>query len=75
MSGGRIAALVFAIILLVPGGCFIFFGVRNLHDDTAAVEAFDVGPTLLLTGLAILSVTGFLTWLAFRKRKQSQVPM
>lgn len=54
MSGGQIAALIGAIVLLLPGGCFLFFGVTVL-------------PPLALVGLIIL---GFVVWLfaiAFRK--------
>jgi membrane protein implicated in regulation of membrane protease activity len=69
MSGGQIAALVCAVILLLPGGCFLVFGIGMLTDKTGYAS---VGPPLLLIGLAILSVAGLLCWLAFRKRKPPQ---
>ena len=63
MSGGQIAALIFAILLLLPGGCFLFFGIV-LRPGTA-VSA----PSLvLLIGVAILALAGLLFWLAFRRR-------
>ncbi|HEV3176492.1 MAG TPA: hypothetical protein VGZ72_10910 [Stellaceae bacterium] len=71
MSGGQIAALVFAVILLIPGGCFLVFGIGMLTDNTGYSN---VGPPLLLTGLAILSVVGLLGWVAFRKRNPPQPP-
>jgi membrane protein implicated in regulation of membrane protease activity len=71
MSGGQIAALVFAVILLIPGGCFMVFGIGMLTDNTGYR---DVGPPLLLVGLAIFSVAGLLGWVAFRKRNPPQPP-
>ena len=61
MTGGQIAALIFALLLLLPGGCFFILGIgfsaRNDSD----------GPMLLLVGIVMLSVMGLLFWLAFRK--------
>jgi hypothetical protein len=54
MSGGQIAALVCAIILLFPGGCFLFFGVAVL-------------PPLLLIAFIILGLAAFLFSYAFRR--------
>jgi hypothetical protein len=68
MSGGQIAALLFAVILLIPGGCFFIMGVSLLTDKT------DYGGLDLLAvavGLGLLSLVGFLGWIAFRKRKPS----
>jgi len=70
MSGGQIASLVFAVILLIPGGCFLIFGV----SITNGPEATAAGPPLVLIGLAILSVAGLLAWFAFRKRKLPRTP-
>ena len=53
MSGGQIAALVCAIILLFPGGCFLFFGVIGL-------------PPLLLIAFIILGLAAWLFAFAFR---------
>jgi hypothetical protein len=55
MSVGQIAALVAAIILLFPGGCFLFFGVVAL-------------PPLLLVGFIILGLAAWQFSIAFRRR-------
>ena len=56
MSGGQIAALVFAVILLIPGGCFTVFGIGMLGDP----GAYGLGPPLLIIGLVILVFVAFL---------------
>ena len=61
MTGGQIAALIFALLLLLPGGCFVILGFGMMSEST------DFGTMLLVIGLAILSVMGLLFWLAFRK--------
>ena len=61
MTGGQIAALIFALLLLLPGGCFVVLGFGMMSEST------DFGTMLLVIGLAILSVMGLLFWLAFRK--------
>ena len=65
MTGGQIAALVFAILLLLPGGCFAVFGVAMLNDN----KFYDTGVMLALIGIGILAVVGLLFWMAFRKRR------
>ena len=65
MSGGQIAALIFAILLLLPGGCFVIFGVAFAMDTP---QFQDVALLLIPIGLAILGLAGFLFWLAFRRR-------
>jgi len=68
MKAGQIVALIFAILLLLPGGCFLFFGIalsdQYADDARAAVK-------LLLVAGAIFSLAGFLFWLAFRRRTRS----
>ena len=64
MTGGQIAALIFAILLLLPGGCFLILGIGLSENDTD-------GPMALLVGILILSVMGLLFWVAFRKRPPS----
>lgn len=64
MSGGQIAALVFGVILLIPGGCFTVFGIGMLGDP----QSYNLGPPLLITGLVILAFVAFLGWVAFHKR-------
>jgi hypothetical protein len=61
MTGGQIAALIFAILLL-PGGCFLILGIGLLSENDTD------GPMLLLVGILILSGMGLLFWVAFRKR-------
>jgi hypothetical protein len=62
MTGGQIAALIFALVLLLPGGCFVFLGFTMMSEST------DFGTTLVLVGIVILAVMGLLFWLAFRRR-------
>jgi hypothetical protein len=69
MSGAQIVALIFAILLLLPGGCCVFFGFIFLHGfnpEGAHTDGFY--PSLLLVGLGILSAAALLFWLAFRRR-------
>jgi hypothetical protein len=54
MRAGQIAALICAIILLFPGGCFLFFGVAVL-------------PPLLLIAFIILGLAAWLFSFAFRR--------
>lgn len=68
MSGGQIAALIFAIILLLPGGCFLFFGIGFAADG----DSF--GSMLLLIAAVILGPAGLLFWLAFRRRARPGQP-
>lgn len=69
MSGGQIAALVFAVILLIPGGCFFLYGVSLWGDP----GGYGLGPPMLIIGLVIFSIVGLLGWVAFRKRKPPPV--
>jgi membrane protein implicated in regulation of membrane protease activity len=64
MTGGQVAALIFALLLLLPGGCFLVFGIGMLNDR----QFYDTGVMLALIGIGILAVMGLLFWLAFRKR-------
>ena len=66
MTGGQVAALIFAILLLLPGGCFLIFGIGFATDEEAAFAS--AAPGLMLVAAAILGVAGFLFWLAFRRR-------
>jgi len=63
MTGGQIAALIFALLLLLPGGCFLFFGIGTIGESHMG----DFGGIMLVVGIVILSVMGLLFWLAFRK--------
>ena len=68
MTGGQIAALIFALLLLLPGGCFVVLGFGMMSEST------DVGTMLLVVGIAILGVMGLLFWVAFRRRPPSPPP-
>jgi hypothetical protein len=67
MTGGQIAALIFALLLLLPGGCFLYVGIGLMGDSHMRVAA----EQMLIVGIVILSVMGLLFWLAFRKRPPS----
>ena len=64
MTGGQIAALIFALLLLLPGGCFLFLGIGMIGESHMG----DVGGLMLVVGIVTLVVMGLLFWLAFRKR-------
>ena len=66
MSGGQIAALIFALVLLVPGGCFLYVGIRLTGDSHMRVAA----EQMVTVGIVILALIGFLFWVAFRKRRK-----
>ena len=67
MSGGQIAALIFAILLLLPGGCFLLFGIDVATMQNRMLSDRAVGALLLLIAAAILALAGWLFWLAFRR--------
>jgi hypothetical protein len=64
VSGGQIVALIFALLLLLPGGCFLIFGIGFATDR----QFSDVAFVMLPVGAAILALAGFLFWIAFRRR-------
>jgi len=70
MTGGQIVALILAIFLLLPGGCFLAFGI-GLSDQYA--DDREAAIKLLLVAAAILSLAGLLFWLAFRRRKRDNL--
>ena len=70
MSGGQIVALLCAILLLLPGGCFLVFGI-GLSDQYA--DDREAAVKLLLVAAAILALAGLLFWVAFRRRPPSDV--
>jgi membrane protein implicated in regulation of membrane protease activity len=67
MSGGQIAALIFAIILLLPGGCFLFFGITMVSAKDPI--ATSVAPFMLIVAAILLSLIVGLFWIAFRRRR------
>jgi membrane protein implicated in regulation of membrane protease activity len=66
VSGGQIAALIFAILLLLPGGCFLVVGIGFATDSNRQFS--DAAPLLLGVAAVILALTGLLFWVAFRRR-------
>jgi hypothetical protein len=64
MSGGQIAALIFGILLLLPGGCFLVFGIGFATDR----QYSDVSLVMLPVAAGILVLAGFLFWVAFRRK-------
>lgn len=70
MSGGQIAALIFAIILLLPGGCFLIFGIGFATDR----QFYDASFVMLPVAAGILGLAGFLFWIAFRRRPGPTLP-
>jgi len=61
VTGSQIAALVFAILFLLPGGCFLIVGI-GLADEFAVIALI-----MVPIGLAILALAGYLFYLAFRR--------
>ena len=51
------AALIFAMALLLPGGCFLMLGIAGADLGT------------LMIGLLILALVALLFWVALRTRK------
>ena len=65
MRGGQIAALIFAILLLLPGACFLWLGVHGqFRGDTSPS-----GPPLIFA-FVILAPAALLFWIAFRRRRR-----
>ena len=65
MTVGRIAALLLAIVLLLPGGCFLYVGIGLTGDSHMRVAA----EQMVTVGIVILALIGLLFWVAFRKRR------
>jgi len=72
MSGGQVAALLCAIVLLLPGGCFLVFGIGFATDENRQFS--DAAPLLLGVASAILGLAGLLFWVALRRRSAPGVP-
>ena len=67
MSGGQVAALIFAVLLLLPGGCFLVFGIGFATDR----QYYDVSFFMIPLAAAILGLAGLLFWIALRRRAGS----
>ena len=68
MTGGQIAALILAILLLLPGGCFLIVGIGFLFDQHSYA---DVAYVLIPIGLGILALAGVGFRIAFRRRPEA----
>jgi len=66
MKTGQVVSLVIGCLLLLPGGCFMLFGI-GFSIDTGGELSGGGGP-LIAIGVAILAFAGLLFWIAFRKR-------
>lgn len=64
MTGGQVAALIFALLLLLPGGCFLVFGIGFATDR----QFSDVAFVMLPIAAAILGLAGLLFWVALHRR-------
>jgi len=67
MTGWQIVSLIFGLLLLLPGGCFLFFGIGMTADGG---EMSGIGPPLLIIGLLIAAVAVLCLWIAFRRRNR-----
>jgi len=65
VTGSQIAALICAILLLLPGGCFLFYGIFFAVDETEYGLGF-LAFVLLPIAAVILTGAGLLFWAAFR---------
>ena len=66
MKTGQVVSLVIGCLLLLPGGCFMLFGV-GLASDTSD-NLGGLGWAMIGIALAIIAFAGLLFWIAFRKR-------
>lgn len=71
MSGGQIAALVFAVLLFFPGGCFLVVGISFFGEGSAW---YGLAAFMLVIAAVILSIVGLLFWAAFRKARPPAAP-
>jgi hypothetical protein len=57
MSGGKIAVLVVAILLVILGGCLLIFGVGVIASGgSPSGEFYEIGPLSLLIAAVIFSL-------------------
>lgn len=69
MRGGQIVALIFAILLLLPGACFLWVGIHGpFRGDTSP------SPPLLTVAAILLVLVGLLFWVAFRRQPPGDPP-
>lgn len=64
MTGGQVAALIFAMLLLLPGGCFLIFGIGFATDR----QYYDAAFIMLPIAAAILGLAFLLFRIALKRR-------
>ena len=70
MSIGQIIALIFAILLLLPGGCFTLLGLGLASDSHFSNDAIMV----FMVAAGIFGIAGLLFWVAFRRQRPPAPP-
>lgn len=72
MTAGQIAALIFAILLLLPAGFFLLvwfaFARADYRLHLSAFETMSDTAELWVPAAAILALSGLLFWVPFRRR-------
>jgi hypothetical protein len=73
VKAGQIIALIVAILLLLPGGCFVLVGIALTREGytrqhLSAFEAIAATAPLWVLVAAILALARLLFWVAFRRR-------
>jgi hypothetical protein len=70
VSTGQIVALVFAILLLLPGGCFTLLGF-GLASEPYYVDGAVI---VFVIAAGIFGIAGLLFWVAFRRQRPPAPP-
>ena len=72
VSTAQAGALVCAIVLLLPGGCFLFFGGLNPNFvPRSSTYVWHSDPDLLAIAAWILALAGLLFWIGARRRPRA----
>jgi cytochrome b561 len=69
MTGGQVAALIFAMLLLLPGGCFLIFGIGFATDR----QYSDVAFVMLPVAAGILGLAFLLFRIALKRRPPTPI--
>ena len=70
MTGGQVFALICAILLLLPGGCFLLTGIAVATDRQFGSLAFIALPIAAV----ILGLSALLFRVALRRRRKPDDP-